>query len=166
MMTKKVLLVALGVFLSAYGMAQENISFPFQGGSTVMNRFFRDSVIVTPDIITKRATGTVILKFTADDKGIVSKIVIYYADDLLLTPPVIEALKKSTHKWIILNHEKFHDFIIPFSISFNIPMTGNGAVQQAYYDFYLHHKPVITLDQIPLNEATLLPTIVVKYNVQ
>ncbi len=131
-----------------------------------MNRFFRDSVIASPDMIFKKATGTAILKFTADDIGTVTKIVIYYADDLLLTPPLIAALKKSTHKWIIPNHEKFHDFIIPFSISFNIPMTGNGAVQQAYYDFYLHHKPVLTLDQIPLNEATLLPTIVVKYNIQ
>lgn len=163
---KKLLLVAFCVFLSAYGIAQENISFPFQGGNNIMSRFFRDSVKVTPDIIAKRATGTAIIKFTADDKGAVSKIVIYYADDLILTSPVIEALKKSTHKWIILNHEKFHDFIIPFSISFNIPMTGNAAVQQAYYDFYLHHKPVLTMDQIPLNEATLLPTVVVKYNLQ
>ena len=163
---KKIALLALIILLSRHGMAQENISFPFQGGNNVMNHFFRDSVKVTPEIIAKRATGTAIIKFTADDKGMVSKIVIYYADDLLLTPPVIEALKKSTRKWIILNHEKFHDFIIPFSISFNIPITGNGAAQQAYYDFYLHHKPVLTMDQIPLNEATLLPTVVVKYDLK
>lgn len=163
---KKVLLIVLSVLSTTYCFAQENLSFPFQGGSAVMNRFFKDSLRATPDMIFKKATGTVIFKFTADDAGSISKIVIYYADDLLLTPPIIAALKKSNYKWIIPNHEKVHDFIIPFNISFDIPMTGNAEVQKSYYDFYLHHKPVLTMDQIPLNEATLLPTVVVKYELQ
>jgi hypothetical protein len=163
---KKVFLIITGLFISVYCMAQEELSFPFQGGHTVMNRFFKDSVTVTSDIIFKKATGTAIFKFTADDIGTITRIVIYYADDLILTPPIIAALKKSNHKWVIPNHEKFHDFIIPFSISFNIPTTGNAAAQKSYYDFYLHHKPFLPIDQIPLNEATLLPAVVVKYDVQ
>jgi len=147
-------------------MAQEDLSFPFQGGSTIMTRFFNDNVVASPDIIANKATGMAIFKFTADDAGSISKIVVYYADDLILTPPIIEALKKSNHKWIIPNHEKFHDFIIPFNIGFNIPLTGNGAVEKAYYDFYLHRKPMQSVDQIPLNEATLLPAVVIKYELQ
>jgi hypothetical protein len=161
---RKLLLITLSLFMSACCMAQEDLSFPFQGGNAVMNRFFKDSIKVTPDIISRRATGMAIFKFTADDRGQITKIVIYYADDLLLTPPIIAALKKTNHKWIIPNHEKFHDFILPFNISFNIPITGNAAVQKSYYDFYLHHKPILPVDQIPLNEATLLPAVVLKYD--
>ncbi len=163
---KKITLVTIGLFLAVFCKAQENLAFPFQGGSKIMTRFFKDSLKVSPEIISKKATGTATFKFTADENGAITKIVIYYADDLLLTPPIINALKKSNHKWIIPDHEKSHDFIIPFTINFDIPLTGNGAVQKAYYDFYLHHKPVLTVDQIPLNEATLLPTVVVTYTVQ
>jgi len=154
--------------LSVYCMAQEELSFPFQGGHPVMNQYFQNNIVVSPEIKFKKATGTAVFKFTADDIGNITKIVIYYTDDLILTPPIIAALKKSNHKWIIPNHEKSHDFIIPFSIKFNIPTIGNGAVQAAYYDFYhdfyLHHTPLIAQDQIPLNEATLLPTVVVNYD--
>jgi len=163
---KKLLLITITLFISSLCMAQEDLSFPFQGGSRVMNQFFKDSVIASREMVLKKATGMAIFKFTADDKGQISKIVIYYADDLLLTPPIIEALKKTGHKWIIPNHEKVHDFILPFSISFNIPITGNGAVQQAYYDFYLHHKPINSADQIPMNETTLLPAVMVKYELK
>jgi hypothetical protein len=163
---KKALLIAISLFISGYCMAQEDLAFPFQGGRAIMTRFFNDSLIVSPEIISKKATGTAVFKFTADELGNISKIVIYYTDDLILTPPIIAALKKSKHKWVIPNHEKFHDFLIPFSIRFNIPTTGNAAVQKAYYDFYLHHKPMPTVDQIPLNDATLLPTVVVNYDIQ
>ena len=162
---KKILLLVFVLFLSVNCMAQEELSFPFQGGRTIMAHFFKDSLIVSPDIILKKATGLVIFKFTADEYGKISKLVVYYADDLLLTPPVIEALRKSNRKWIIPDHEKFHDFIIPFSISFNIPDTGNAAVQEAYYNFYLNRNPILSLDQVPLNAATLLPVVVVKYDI-
>ncbi|MDB5011540.1 MAG: hypothetical protein JWR67_3163 [Mucilaginibacter sp.] len=162
-MKKVFLLTVLSSFFSVYSMAQETLSFPFQGGHPIMTRFFKDSLKVSPEIISKKATGTAVFKFTADERGTITKIVIYYADDLLLTPPIIAALKKSNHKWIIPDKEKFHDFIIPFSISFDIPMSGNSTVQKAYYDFYLHHKPFPAVDQIPLNDATLLPTVFVKY---
>jgi len=107
-----------------------------------------------------------VIKFTADVNGNLSKLVIYYADDYLLTIPAIEALKKSTKKWIIPNKEKFHDFIIPFSINFNDPTTSVADVQKAAYDFYKKRRPIVAHDQIPLNAATLLPTVVVKYDIQ
>lgn len=146
-------------------MAQEKLSFPFQGGKDVFTRFFKDSLIVSPQIITKRATGLAVFKFTADDKGTIRKVIIYYADDLLLTQPIIDVLKKSNHKWIIPDREKFHDFIIPFAISFTPPATGNVAAQKAVYDFYRHRKPVLSYDQIPLDMATLLPTVMVNYDI-
>jgi len=164
---KKTVLFAFALLISSFCFAQDELlSFPFQGGRQIMTRFFKDSVTMTPDVIAKKATGSAVFKFTADINGNISKIVVYYTDDLILTPPIIAALKKSKHKWIIPNHEKVHDFIIPFSIRFNIPLTGNAAVQKAYYEFYLHHKPVLATDQIPLNDATLLPTVEVFYDVQ
>ena len=161
---KKLIIFAL--LLSSFcASAQEDLAFPFQGGNPIMTRFFRDSLIVSPEIIAKKAAGTAIIKFTADINGNLSKLVIYYADDYLLTIPAIEALKKSTKKWIIPNKEKFHDFIIPFSINFNND-TGSAEVQKAAYDFYKKRRPIVAHDQIPLNAATLLPTVVVKYDIQ
>src|ERR1700754_2838591 len=145
---KNLLLVITIALLNLNAKAQETLAFPFQGGKEVMAKFFKDSLVVSPQLIAKKATGTAVFKFTADEKGTIKKIIIYYADDIMLTPPIIEALKKSNHKWIIPDREKFHDFIIPFTINFDIPLTGNAAVQKAYYDFYLHHKPVLTVDQI------------------
>lgn len=162
---KKLLIFAL-LLSSFYCKAQEgSLAFPFQGGSPIMSRFFRDSLVVSPEIIQKKATGMAVLKFTADISGNVEKIVIYYADDYLLTIPIIEALKKSSKKWIIPNKEKFHDFIIPFSINFSKPATDIAAVQKAAYEFYQQRRPIIANDQIPLNSATLLPTVIVKYAV-
>ena len=162
---KKFLVFAL-LLSSFYCHAQEgSLAFPFQGGSPIMTRFFKDSLIVSPEIIQKKATGMAVLKFTADISGNVQKIVIYYADDYLLTIPIIEALKKSTKKWIIPDKEKFHDFIIPFSINFSNPGTDVAAVQKAAYEFYRQRRPIIANDQIPLNAATLLPTVIVKYAV-
>lgn len=162
---KKLIIFAL--LLSSFcAKAQEDLAFPFQGGNTIMSRFFKDSLVISPEIITKKAAGMAIIKFTADVNGNLSKLVIYYADDYLLTMPAIEALKKSTKKWIIPNKEKFHDFIIPFSINFNNADTGNAEVQKAAYDFYKKRRPIVAHDQIPLNAATLLPTVVVKYDIQ
>jgi hypothetical protein len=162
---KKLIIFAL--LLSSFcANAQEDLAFPFQGGNPVMTRFFKDSLVVSPDIIAKKAAGVAVIKFTADVNGNLSKLVIYYADDYLLAMPAIEALKKSTKKWIIPNKEKFHDFIIPFSINFSNADTGSAEVQKAAFDFYKKRRPIVAHDQIPLNAATLLPTVVVKYDIQ
>jgi len=128
-----------------------------------MTRFFKDSLTVTPQIMQTKATGTAVIKFTADEYGVIKKIIIYYADDLSLTEPIIAALRRSNHKWIIPAHEKFHDFIIPFSINFIPPATGSIATQKAAYEYYKHRKPVLAYDQVPLETATLLPTVVINY---
>ncbi|MBD1393954.1 hypothetical protein [Mucilaginibacter glaciei] len=163
---KKLIIIALLLTSALYSKAQEDIAFPFQGGGAVMTKFFMDSVVVSPEIVKKKATGMAILKFTSDINGNVSKIVIYYADEFLITLPVIDALKKSGKRWIIPNKEKFHDFIIPFSIGFNKPKTGVAEVQKAAYAFYRTRKPIVSKDQIPLNSATLLPTVVVQYDLK
>lgn len=164
---KKLIIIALLLSSAVYCRAQqEELSFPFQGGSPIMTRFFKDSLAVSPEVIAKKATGMAIIKFTADEYGAISRIVIYYADDYILTTPIIEALKKSNKKWIIPNKEKFHDFIIPFSVNFVKPTTGLAEVQKANYAFYRSRKPIVSKDQIPLNSATLLPTVVVQYNLK
>ena len=162
---KKILLFTIAVLSSVYCRAQTELAFPFQGGGTVMTRFFRDSLKVSPEIIKKKATGTAVFKFTADEKGTIKKIIVYYADDYLLTLPIIEALKKSNHKWVIPDHEKFHDFIIPFSISFNPPAMASNATIKEAYKFYSQRKPIISYNQVPLEYATLLPTVVVSYDI-
>ena len=161
---KRILLFVITLLFSVSCVAQAQLAFPFQGGKDIMTRFFKDSLTVSSDIIKKRATGMAIFKFTADEQGAISKVVIYYADDLLLTPPIIAALKKSNRKWIIPDHEKFHDFLIPFSVRFNPPSLNNAEVQKSNYDFYKNSKRFMSTDQIPLNEATLLPAIVINYD--
>ena len=162
---KKVFLFTITILLSINCIAQEQLSFPFQGGKEIMTRFFKENLIVPKDAVKKRITGTAIFKFTADENGALSKIVIYYADDLALAPFIIEALKKSSSKWIIPNKEKFHDFILPFSIRHNTPVTGAAEVQKSHYDFYKNSKSFVSADQIPLNEASLLPAVIVNYDV-
>ena len=154
-------IVLLSVAVSSK--AQDKLNFPFQGGAEIMNRFFTDSLTISPDIIQKRATGTAIFKFTADLDGRVTKIIIYYADDYILTTPLIEALKKSSKQWVIPDNEKQHDFIIPFSINFNPPTTGGAEAAQAAYRFYKQRHPILSTNQIPIATATLLPTVVINY---
>lgn len=161
---KKILLFTIAILSSVYCMAQTELAFPFQGGGAVMTRFFRDSLKVSPEIIKKKATGTAVFKFTADEKGTIKKIIVYYADDYVLTLPIIEALKKSNHKWVIPDHEKVHDFIIPFSISFNPPAMASNATIKEAYNFYSQRKPIVSYNQVPLEYATLLPTVVVSYD--
>ncbi|OOQ59102.1 hypothetical protein [Mucilaginibacter pedocola] len=161
---KKILFIALLLASVACKAQEGTLAFPFQGGSPIMARFFKDSLQVGSDIKSRMATGTAVFKFTADVSGNITRIVIYYADDYILTMPIIEALKKSTKKWIIPDKEKFHDFIIPFSIGYNYPASGEAEVQKAAYAFYNSRKPIIARDQIPLNSATLLPTVVIKYD--
>ncbi|WP_428328270.1 hypothetical protein [Mucilaginibacter sp.] len=163
---KKIILSAAALLLSVCCMAQEQLAFPFQGGKDIMTRFFKENLAASPEIIQKKATGTVIFKFTADIKGTITKIVIYYADDAVLVPPIIEALKKSNHKWIIPDHEKSNDFILAFSYSFNAPETQSAELRKAVYDYITNRKPIFSTDQIPLNLATLLPTVMINYDVQ
>lgn len=162
---KKITISVTAILLSIYCMAQEKLSFPFQGGKDVMNAFFKDSLTVSPEIAKKKATGLVVFKFTADEKGHISKIVIYYADDVVLASPVINALKKSNFKWVIPDHEKFHDFIIPFAFNFNKPALSNKGLQKTVYDNYTNRKPIYSTDQVPLDMATLLPTVMINYDI-
>ena len=151
--------------LSTWCMAQEQLAFPFQGGSTVMTQFFKDSVTVSRQIIRAKANGVVVFKFTADEKGTITKLVIFYADDAILAPPLIEALKKSSHKWIIPNNEKSHDFILSFSIGFTPSATDVASAKEGLYNFYQKHKPILSANQVPLDNVTLLPTVVVNYKI-
>ncbi|HEY4323249.1 MAG TPA: hypothetical protein VGN20_04665 [Mucilaginibacter sp.] len=162
---KKIFLIISAILLTLTSMAQEKLAFPFQGGKDVMTAFFRDSLIVSAEMVQKRASGVVVFKFSADDKGRITKMVIYYADDAVLASPVIDVLKKSNHKWVIPDHEKSHDFIMPFNFSFNPPPAGTPGLQKAVYNFYAHRKPIFSTDQIPLDEATLLPTIMINYDI-
>jgi hypothetical protein len=130
-----------------------------------MTRFFQDSVIVSQDVIRHRAMGVVIFKFTADEQGRISKIIIYYADDPVLAEPAIDALKKSNRRWVIPNHEKFHDFIIPFAFNFNPPATEDADLQKAVYNYSRNRKPIATTNQVPLDMATLLPTVIINYDI-
>jgi hypothetical protein len=161
---KKILLFITLILSSVLVKAQTQLAFPFQGGSPIMNRFFKDSLVVSPEIIKKKATGTAVFKFTADDKGTIKKIIVYYADDAILVLPIIEALKKSNHKWIIPDHEKLHDFILPFSINFNAPANASNATIKAAFDYYSKRRPIISYNQVPLETATLLPSVTVSYD--
>ena len=161
---KRILLSVTALLLCYSSMAQETLAFPFQGGKDVMTRFFKENIVVSPEIIQKRASGTVVFKFTADGKGAITKIVIYYADDAVLVPPIIEALKKSNHKWIIPDHEKFNDFIIPFSYTFNAPPAESEELRKDVYNYTRNRKPILSTDQVPLDEATLLPAVSINYD--
>jgi hypothetical protein len=162
---KRTLLIITALFITICCKAQENgLTFPFQGGSAIMTRFFKDSLVVSPDIIQQRATGVVVFKFTADYKGKITKIIIAYADDYILTPPLIEALRKSNHKWIIPDQEKLHDFIITFAVNYNAPATVTDSLQKQHYAYYQQRRPILSTNQVPLDDATLLPTVVVNYD--
>jgi hypothetical protein len=162
---RKILVSVIVLLWSVNAMAQEQLAFPFQGGKDIMTSFFQDSLIVSQDIVRHRASGVVIFKFTADEQGRISKIIIYYADDQALAEPAIDALKKSNRKWVIPNHEKFHDFIIPFSFNFNAPPAEDPELQKEVYNYIRNRKPIATTNQVPLDMATLLPTVIIKYDV-
>jgi hypothetical protein len=162
---KKFILLTIALFLSGYCIAQQQLAFPFQGGSTAMTQFFKDSISVSPEIIKSKANGTVVFKFTADQKGTIQKLVIYYADDAILAPPLIAALKKSDHKWVVPDNEKTHDFILSFAVNFNPPAEGTPSPQKGVYNFYLKKKPILSTNQVPLDNVTLLPAVLVKYSI-
>ena len=130
-----------------------------------MNRFFEKNLIVTPEIIQKRATGLVLFKFTADERGRITKMIIYYADDSILAIPVVDALKKSNKKWIIPDHEKLHDFIIPFSFNINNLRADSLAEIKPFINGIRNRKPITTTNEVPLDLATLLPVVNVNYDI-
>jgi len=163
---KKILIATVLVFNAAYCLAQEQLSFPFQGGKDAMDKFFKDSLYVSQAITEKKIVGTAVFKFTASQKGVISKIVVYYADDAVLVQPVIDALRRSNHKWIISSGEKTHDFILPFVFSFTPPAVAARALQKTVYDNYKARSPILANDQVPLDVTTLLPPVSVKYDLQ
>lgn len=162
---RKILVSVAAILFWVQAIAQRQLAFPFQGGKDVMAQFFKDSLSASHDIVQRKAAGLVIFKFTADDKGQISKIIIYYADDPVLAEPAIEALKKSNHKWIIPDREKFHDFVIPFAFSFNAPPAEDPVLQKEVFDYYRSRKPMATANQVPLDMATLLPTVIINYDI-
>ena len=155
------LLICVQVF--AQQKPKKELPQPFKGGTEAMLQFFKDSLQVSPDITNARATGLVIFKFTADTKGVISKIVVYYADDLRLTQPAIDALKKTNGKWVIPDSYEFYDFIVPFSFNFVPSDDDVASAQKAMFNFYQHRQPILAVNQVPLNTATLLPTVLVNY---
>ena len=162
---KKIILLFVATMFAASCFAQQELAFPFQGGKEVMNNFFKANIDVSSDIVKRKLTGTAVFKFTSDTTGAIKKIIIYYADDVSLVTPIIEALKKSDGKWIIPFREKVHDFIIPFNINFQTPAMASAALQKAVYDFQRNRKPLLSNDQIPLDVATLLPTVSIIYEI-
>ena len=159
---KKILLI-ITLFITTNCLAQQQLAFPFQGGNSAMMQFFRDSLKLSDGIKHIKANGTVVFKFSADEQGNLKNLVIYYADDAILVPPIIEAMKKSTRKWIIPDKEKLHDFVIPFMIKYTPSDQDDKEASKAMYNYYVKRKPITSHDQIPLNLATLLPTVTVSY---
>ncbi len=165
---KKILILLAAIILSSGAMAQmipiaKDLPAPFKGGNDAMKAFFRDSLQVTSTIQNAKASGMVIFKFTADAKGTVSKMVVYYADDLMLAEPVVDALKRTSGKWVIPVDHKVYDFIIPFSINYKPTTAPKAAALKAILDFAQSKKPIVAADQVPLNAATLLPTVIINY---
>ncbi|MCR8557667.1 hypothetical protein KXD93_08435 [Mucilaginibacter sp. BJC16-A38] len=162
---KRIAISIIALLITVSCFAQERTIFPFQGGKEAMTGFFRDSVVVGQNIIHKRATGVVILKFSADLQGNVSQTIIYYADDAILVTPIIEAIKKSNHKWIIPNREKSHDYIISVNIRYNLPDTDDSAIVKAAMENYRNKRPIFSNNQVPLGLATLLPAVTINYDI-
>ena len=162
---KKVIFTAAFIVTTIAAMAQQHLAFPFQGGNNVYNKFFKDSLVVSPEIVKAKAAGTAVFKFTSDDKGTITKIIVYYADDAILAKPIIDVLRKSNKKWVIPDGHKAHDFILPFSISFNAPPATDNTTQAEFYKYFLSRRPIVAYDQVPLDEATLLPAINIKYDI-
>jgi hypothetical protein len=162
-MKKNILFIAF-ILLSFYGMAQKKSPFPFRGGKEHMLEFLKDSLVVSPQIMKEKATGTVTFKFTSDQLGNVTKMVLYYADDAVLVQPVIDILKKSNRKWVLPDDVKVNDYLITFTFNFNPPATPNRELQKEVYNYISNRKPIIFANQAVLDLTTLLPTIVINYD--
>ena len=163
---KKIALSIIVLLVSVSCFAQkQQLAFPFKGGKDKMTRFFKDSLVVSQEIVNRQITGVVIFKFTADDKGDVSKTIVFYADDANLTIPVIAAIKKSSGNWTIPTGEKSHDFLLPVYIRYNLPENDDPSLQKSALSNYRNKRPIFTNNQVPLDMATLLPAVTISYNV-
>ncbi|GAB3923715.1 hypothetical protein [Mucilaginibacter myungsuensis] len=157
---KRLVLLLVAIMAISSAKAQQEMDFPFQGGQRVMADYFTNTVNATELMKQRGAYGLVIMKFTADNKGSIIKMVVYYADDASLPEPVIAAMKGTNGKWIIPAKEKSYDFIIPFSINLDGPIEASA---KPMFDFYNSRQPITTKDQVPLNTVSLLPTVQIKY---
>lgn len=162
---KSILLVITLLFASVYSKAQDQ-PFPFKAGSEAMTKFFRDSLTISPDLAAKKATGTVVLKFSADANGGISRMIVYYADDVSLVQPVIDALHKSNHQWTIPGNRKLYDYLISFTIYFNLPDNASADLKEKFYKFYSQRRQITAANEVPLGQVTLLPNVIVTYDVQ
>lgn len=158
------LIATILISISCFAQKQQ-LAFPFKGGKDKMTKFFKDSLVVSQDIINRRIVGVVIFKFTADDNGDVSKTIVFYADDATLTVPVIAAIKKSSSNWTIPAGEKSHDFLLPVYIRYNLPENDDPSLQKSALSNYRNKRPIFTNNQVPLDMATLLPAVTISYNV-
>jgi len=172
-----VLVVALLICTAAFSQKKEEVKevkkeqaqakfelpVPFKGGIDSMQLFFKDHFFVTPQIKQAKASGLAIFKITVEVKGMIESIVVYYADDVQLTQPAIDALKRTNGKWVIPKSVKAYDFIIPFAINYKPEGGLKPAAMKAILDYYEHRKPLTAPDQVPLNYATMLPTINIDY---
>lgn len=163
---KSIFIVIALLLTSVCSKAQDQSQFPFKAGSEAMTKFFRDSVSLSPDLQAKRAFGTVVLKFSANANGSISRIVVYYADDVSLAQPVIDALNKSNHKWVIPANRKLYDYVISFTIYFNLPDNASTELKDQFYKFYSQRRQITAANEIPLGQVTMLPNVVVTYDVQ
>jgi hypothetical protein len=160
---KRFILLAAILLSAVYSRAQQGMAFPFQGGKDVMMDYFKKNVVIPDEIKSRKATGTAVLKFTADQKGAIQKIVVYYADDYIIALPFIDALKKSDHKWVIPDDEKLHDFIISFTINYTPAGKADAAIQKQVYEAYKQRRPVFATNPVPLGVTSLLPAIITTY---
>ncbi|MCJ8210519.1 hypothetical protein MUY27_12445 [Mucilaginibacter sp. RS28] len=159
---KKLLLIAAVMLFTANVFAQKQAIFPFQGGQQPMLDFFKTNFQPSADVKNQSASGLVILKFTVDPKGAVKKIVVYYADDVILAQNAATLLQQTDKKWIIPSDEKLHDFILTVNIGFQQPL--NAANSKKFMAFYTKRSPLVTHNQIPMESATMLPTVTLTYD--
>jgi hypothetical protein len=162
---KKTLLIIILASLTLTGFAQKKLAFPFKGGKEHMVNFFKDSLIVSQGIIDRKAYGIVVIKFSADPLGRVSKMVVYYADDPVLIQPAVDALKRSDKHWIIPTGASSTDYLVTFSYSFNPPAAPSADLQAAVYDYNINRKPITFNNESLVENGILLPTVVVNYDI-
>jgi len=162
---KSVWLIIALLFISVCGKAQDE-PFPFKAGSEAMTKFFKDSLTISPDMMARKAAGTVVLKFSADANGGISRMIVYYADDVSLVQPVVDALHKSNHLWTVPANHKLYDYLISFTISFNRPDSASSDLKEKFYKFHAQRRQITANNEVPLGQVTLLPNVIITYDVK
>ncbi len=130
-----------------------------------MMSFFKDSLTVSQGIIDSRAYGQVIIKFSADPLGRVSKMMVYYADDAILVQPAVDALRRSQKHWTIPTGEATTDYLITFSFNFIPPAAPSAELENAIYNYNINRKPITFENESLLQDGILLPTVAVNYDI-